>query len=83
MSATHGTVDVQAGLVTPRLGSVEPEQSVGPILGLRASAQALVGQALVQQASAYFEGGHVLGAVVAFGTPRDHLPAPGAARRLP
>lgn len=50
---------------------------------LPASAQARAGQAFVQQATAYFEDCQAPCNVAAFGTPPDHLPTTGAARRLP
>ncbi len=83
VSATQGAVDVQAGLVTLRLGFVEPGQSVLAILDLRAHASALPGQVFLQQAVVYYDGGQAQCNVVAFGTRPDHLPATGASRRLP
>ena len=83
VSATQGAVEVEAGLVTLRLGFIEPGQSALAILDLRASTAAQPGHVFLQQAVVYFDGGQAQCEVVAFGTWPDHLPATGATRRQP
>lgn len=83
ISATQGSAEVEAGLVVLRLGIIESGQSALAVLDLRTSASVLAGQIFVQQADTYFDGGHAMCNIVAFGTRPDHLPRTGEARRQP
>ncbi|GEM_PF-2491441 len=81
--ATQGAAEVQDHLLTLDLGTLDAGQRALVLLRTRLSNQARPGQVILNQVTAYFDGGQIASNVVAAGLPPDELPATGAEWRRP
>ncbi len=81
--ATQGAADLRDHLLTLDLGTLDAGQRVLVLLRSRVSPQARPGQIVLNQVTAYFDGGQVTSNVAAAGLPPDELPATGQERRGP
>lgn len=81
--ATQGAAEVRDHLLTLDLGTLDAGQTALVLLRTRVTAQARPGQIVLNQATAYFDGGQATSNVAAAGLPPDELPATGRDRRGP
>jgi len=81
--ATQGAAEVRDHLLTLDLGTLDAGQRALVLLRTRLSDQARPGQIILNQVTAYFDGGQTASNVVAAGLPPDELPATGAEWRRP
>jgi hypothetical protein len=65
------------------LGTLESGQAALLVLRARVGTDAKPGQIILNQVTAFFDGGQAVSNVVAAGLPPDHLPATGLERREP
>lgn len=83
VAATQGAAELRDATVTVHLGTLEAGQSALLVLRARVGAEAGPGQIILNQVTAFFDGGQGVSNVVAAGLPPDRLPATGLERREP
>lgn len=83
VSATQGAAELRDATLMVHLGTLEPGQAALIVLRARVGTEARPGQVILNQVTAYFDGGQVVSNVVAAGLPPDQLPATGLERREP
>ncbi len=83
VSATQGAAELRDATLMVHLGTLEAGQAALLVMRARVSSEAQPGQIILNQVTAFFDGGQVLSNVVAAGLPPDRLPATGLERREP
>jgi uncharacterized repeat protein (TIGR01451 family) len=83
VSATQGAVRVQGQSVFVDVGTMEAGQTALIIIRAEVDSEAQVGQIILNQAVAQFDGGQATSEVVAAGLPPSDFPATGHDRRQP
>jgi uncharacterized repeat protein (TIGR01451 family) len=83
VSATQGVAELRDATLMVHLDTLEPGQAALLVLRARVGTDAKPGQIILNQFTAFFDGGQVVSNVVAAGLPPDQLPATGLERREP
>jgi uncharacterized repeat protein (TIGR01451 family) len=81
--ATQGAARVQGQSVLIDLGTVDVGQTAVVMIRARVAPDAQAGQIILNQATAYFDGGQTSSDAAAAGLPPSELPATGQDRRGP
>jgi len=83
VSATQGAAELRDATLMVHLGTLEAGQATLLILRARVAAEAQPGQIILNQVTAFFDGGQAISNVAAAGLPPVRLPATGLERREP
>ena len=83
VGATQGVAELRDATLMVHLGTLEAGQAALLVLRARVGAEAQPGQIILNQVTAFFDGGQVVSNVVAAGLPPDRLPGTGQERRVP
>jgi uncharacterized repeat protein (TIGR01451 family) len=83
VSATQGAAELRDTTLIVHFGTLEAGQAALLVLRARVDAEAQPGQIILNQVTAFFDGGQVESNVAAAGLPPDRLPATGLQRREP
>jgi uncharacterized repeat protein (TIGR01451 family) len=83
VGATQGAAELKDATLTVHLGTLEAGQAALLVFRARVGAETGPGQIILNQVTAFFDGGQGVSNVVAAGLPPDRLPATGLERRAP